>query len=74
MGWISRRHALALLAIACLFPLVLPTTNSAQVADSLAPIKVSSQEAGDHLLTRTLIPEYPPEAKEKGIEGIVGSK
>lgn len=61
---------MALFGMACSFLLILPF-NSGQLADTLAPIRVSSQEAADHLLTKTLMPEYPPEAKEKRIEGIV---
>ena len=57
--------------MACSFLLILPKTNYAQVAETLAPIKVPSKEAADHLLTKTPVPEYPPEAKEKDIEGIV---
>lgn len=43
----------------------------AQVRPSTMPIKVPSKEADDNLQVKTLQPDYPPEAKTKGIEGTV---
>src|ERR1700730_17029220 len=45
--------------------------KSAQVNSAAVPIKVSSKEADDNLQVKTLEPDYPPEAKAKGIEGTV---
>jgi hypothetical protein len=35
------------------------------------PMKISIKEADDNLQVKTLKPDYPPEAKAKGIEGTV---
>lgn len=57
--------------LGCFFLLVVLPTHSLQVGSPTAPIKVSSKEADDHLQVKVLKPEYPPEARAKGIEGTV---
>lgn len=42
-----------------------------QASSTALPIKVSSKEADDNLQVKTLQPEYPPEARAKGVEGTV---
>jgi TonB family protein len=60
-----------LCAIELLLLLVCIPAKAAQVNSAAVPIKVSSKEADDNLQVKTLEPDYPPEAKAKGIEGTV---
>jgi TonB family protein len=63
-----RGFAAALCFLAWLLPAFGPQARSGEVGSI---VKVSSKEADDNLQVKTLQPEYPPEAKAKGIEGIV---
>jgi TonB family protein len=60
-----------LCAIELLLLLVCIPAKAVQVNSAAVPIKVSSKEADDNLQVKTLEPDYPPEAKAKGIEGTV---
>jgi TonB family protein len=60
-----------LCALGWLFLLVGLPAECAEVSTAAAPIEVSSKEADDNLQVKTLQPEYPTEAKAKGIEGSV---
>ena len=64
-------NPMVLSVLACLFLLVALPVRSVQIGSTTAPIRVSSKEADDNLQVKTLKPEYPPEAKAKGIEGTV---
>src|SRR5450631_4223223 len=64
-------NPIVLSVLACLFLLVVLPAWSVQIGSTTAPIRVSSKEADDNLQVKTLKPEYPPEAKAKGIEGTV---
>jgi TonB family protein len=46
-------------------------SKSALASPAGVPIKVSSKEADGNLQVKTLQPDYPPEARAKGIEGTV---
>jgi TonB family protein len=60
----------SVLALATLWLLVGLPFASTQVGLG-TPIKISIKEADDNLQVKTLKPDYPPEAKAKGTEGIV---
>jgi TonB family protein len=64
-------NPIVLSVLACSFVLVVLPARSVQIGSTTAPIRVSSKEADDNLQVKTLKPEYPPEAKAKGIEGTV---
>lgn len=66
----SRSRPLAASVLVIFFPLCVPSAQTAQLASAPAPIKISSKEAEDNLQVKTP-PDYPPEAKAKGIEGTV---
>jgi TonB family protein len=64
-------HKLRVLCVGlCLLLVGLPA-KSAQASSAAVPIKVSSKEAEDNLQVKTIQPEYPPEARAKGVEGAV---
>jgi TonB family protein len=67
----QRVHSVALFLLGCLLVLVVLPAQSAQVGSTTAPIWVSTKEADENLEVKTLHPEYPSEAKAKGIEGTV---
>lgn len=67
----SRSRPLAASVLVIFFPFCVPSAQTAQLASAPAPIKISSKEAEDNLQVKTLTPDYPPEAKAKGIEGTV---
>src|SRR5713101_2346398 len=64
--------ALSLWVLGWLSLLIAIPAQSLQAGRSAtAPIKVSRQEAEDNLQVKTLKPEYPYQARAKGLEGIV---